>query len=290
MPTSVLAYGATRAGKTHLLASMRPAGRLCVADVDGKLAAELSDAYTIQAPPVLGTEPAQLEERRRLWAAEFEAANDAPHVIWPIYKVGDIASYQGALAQKRIEDVRIMGIDSLTFAFEKIISHICGVQVMVKKGRDAEEPMIDPVMVSLPDFSGAAVQRAMRMQDWGTFAQKVLEMVYGVKAVAQRLGAHFVCTALEEKRDIIDQKSERLIETRMGPMVQGRAAGPLIPPMFGLFVRLASSVEDGKLVHGCYTQPANGWPAGVVGDAAQKLPATIRNPNLYEMLSQAGLL
>lgn len=290
MPTSILLYGATRAGKSHQLAQMRRAGRLIVGDADGKFAAECPDAYTVEIPPPssVGDSNEAKERRNSLRDANLAEAAQADVVVWPIHSPMDVYALQAALAAGRLGDAATLGLDSLTFIFESLIARICGISVFHKKG-SADEEAIDRVMLELPDFTGAGVKRAMEKTDWQRFAQKAIEIVVGCQAICQRRRMHFVCTALEEKRDIIDQKSERLIETRMGPLIQGRAAGPLIPPKFGLFFRLASVTDERGTRHGLYTQPANGWPAGVVGKAAQLLEPCILNPNLWDILGKVGL-
>jgi len=228
-------------------------------------------------------------ERTTLRDERLAEAAAADVVVWPIHSPTDVSALQAALSAGRLGDAATLGLDSLTFTFESLIARICGISVFHKKGKDSEEEAVDQVMLNLPDFTGAGVKRAMEKTDWQRFAQKAIEIVVGCQAICQRRRMHFVCTALEEKRDIIDQKTERLIETRMGPLIQGRAAGPLIPPKFGFYFRLASVTDEKGTRHGLYTQPANGWPAGVVGKAAQVLEPCILNPNLWDILGKVGL-
>jgi len=295
--TTALAYGATRAGKTHLLLTMAPLGRLVVSDAEGQIAAECPSAYTMVLPPPLlpTASPAEHEERARVRDARLAEARDAAVVIWPCYTPEHHNSLLGALRQRRLGDVTTVGVDSLTFLLEKLIAAICGVAIIHKKGKDGEVIEVqDPVLAAMPDFSGAGVHRSMEKQDWGRFAIKASEIVAATLALCDEFGYHCVMTALEVKRDLWEGEpgKSRFLGTQQGPLIQGRMAPAVIPPRFQFLLRCASMMlpQREKPVFAAYTVPADGWPAGVRGEAITTLPGIVDNPNLPAMLRRASLI
>lgn len=293
-PTSTFCYGATRAGKTHLLATMRKLGRVVIADYDGQVAAEIPDGYVVRRPALLGPDASDAAKQERADAVDrvMSAASQADVVIWPCLSIRDHHILNAAIQQDRLGPLAggTYGLDSATFLGECLIAAICGITITRSQGGEAS----DPVYASLPDFTGEGVHRAMEMQDWGRYAMKLNEMLVGTAALCRAKQMHFVATALEEHRELWsgEGRARRLIGMAQGPLLHGQASAKVVPPKFMFYLRLASRYDaeatPPTTKYAAFTAPLDGWPAGVRG-AATALPAVIPNPDLPEIIRASGL-
>lgn len=298
-PITALLYGATRAGKTRMLMTMRKRGRVILADFDGQVRAEAPDAYEAVLPPLPGPEatPDEQEARQVQVRAIMAEAAKADVVIWPCSSLRNMHVLNAAIQMDRLGPLTgaTYGCDGLTFMNDALIQDICGVTITRTAQGGGSVDVSDAVMQSLPDFSGAGVHRAMEQQDWGRFANKVNDVIWGTMQLCRAKGMSFVATALEEKREIWSGvgAARRFVKLQQGPTLRGSVSAADVPPKFMFYLRLASRLDEQAtppvMKYAAFTVPLDGWPAGVRGKAAQILPHVIQNPDLADIAAAAGL-
>lgn len=295
MASSTFAYGATRSGKTHLMLTMAPAGRILVCDVEGQVQAECPSAFQLTMPERHAKDATDNVKQARidLRTARIAESRDAAVVAWSCFSPTDAHAMLTALDAGVLGDFAVLGLDSATYLGDQLIANICGIGITHRSRDGGDEDAIDPVFAALPDFTGQGVHRSMEMKDWQRYAQKLSEMLAGFRYAAQRRKMHLIVTALEEQRELYEGegRAKKFLRLQKGPLLRGRASALDVPPLFGLYFRLESGVPEGqsKPTFCAWTAPRGGWPAGGRGKAHEILKACERDPNLWEILGRCGL-